>query len=294
MPCFCPLMGWKARRRNPTGKRSIVFKLSEGMQDEPVEVPCGQCIGCRITKARQWAVRCIHEASLHKENCFVTLTYDDEHCPREVKIRDVQLFMKRLRERIDPVKIRFFCVGEYGEKFSRPHYHLLLFGFDFPDKYYWCGKGLSRQYRSKLLEGLWTFGFSTVGSVTPASAQYVAQYCTKIVTGKKKDEHYEGRQPEFLIMSRKPGLGYGWLESFGDALFSRDFVVVDGGKRLPIPRYYLDKFDDALKAEIKAKRKARMDYHPDSRGSRSIARAECAVRKVSSERRGFEREADCV
>lgn len=291
MPCFCPYPAWKSRKRNPSGKRSVVFKLSEGMADEPLEVPCGQCIGCRIAKSRQWAVRCIHEASLHKDNCFVTLTYNEAAVPDSVSVRDVQLFMKRLREKTG-AKIRFFCVGEYGEKFSRPHYHLLLFGFDFADKYYWCGKGKSRQYRSPLLESLWTVGFSTVGTVTSASASYVAQYCTKIVTGKKRKEHYGDRRPEFLIMSRRPGIGFGWLEQHGNVLYDRDFVVVDGGKRVPVPRYYMDKFPEDIKCEIKRQRRLRNEDNPDNRGSRSIARAECAELKVSSERRGYENEAD--
>ena len=83
MPCFSPYDGWLAKVRNASGKRSVVFKLSEGEPSMPVQVPCGQCIGCRVSKARQWAVRCKHEASLHKENCFVTLTYNPENCPDE-------------------------------------------------------------------------------------------------------------------------------------------------------------------------------------------------------------------
>lgn len=288
MPCFCPYPAWKSKRVERSGKRRLVFKPQDGVRGTELEVPCGQCIGCRIVRARQWAVRCIHEASLHEQNCFVTLTYNDENMPNEVKVVDVQLFMKRLRERIDPVKVRFFCVGEYGEKFSRPHYHLLLFGWDFTDKYYWCGQGKSRQYRSPLLESLWTAGFSTIGTVTPSSAQYVAQYCTKIVTGKKKEEHYKGRKPEFMIMSRRPGLGTGWLEKYGNVLFERDFVVVDGGKRLAIPRFYLDKFPDDIKAEVKLKRKLKNEGNPDNCGSRAIARAECAYRKVSDGKRGYE------
>lgn len=288
MPCYCPYPAWKSKRVEPSGKRKLVFKPQDGVSGSELEVPCGQCIGCRIVRARQWAVRCIHEASLHEQNSFVTLTYNDEKMPKEVKVVDVQLFMKRLRERIEPVKVRFFCVGEYGEKFSRPHYHLLLFGYDFPDKYYWCGKGKSRQYRSSMLEKLWPFGFSTVGTVTPASAQYVAQYCTKIITGKKKAEHYGDRAPEFCIMSRKPGLGTGWLEAYGNVLFDRDFVVVDGGKRLAIPRFYIDKFPVDVQAEVKLKRKLRNEDNPDNCGSRSIARAECAYRKVSDGKRGYE------
>lgn len=288
MPCFCPYPAWKSKRVEASGKRKLVFKPQDGISGTELEVPCGQCIGCRIVRARQWAVRCIHEASLHEQNCFLTLTYNDENMPSEVKVSHVQLFMKRLREKIEPVKVRFFCVGEYGEKFSRPHYHLLLFGYDFPDKYYWCGKGKSRQYRSSMLEKLWTDGFSTIGSVTPASAQYVAQYCTKIITGKKKAEHYGDKAPEFAIMSRKPGLGTGWLEKYGNVLFDRDFVVVDGGKRLAVPRFYLDKFPDDIKAEVKLRRKLKNEDNPDNCGSRAIARAECAYRKVSDGKRGYE------
>lgn len=82
MPCFRPLKGYKSRVRNrDTGKRSIVFNPREGFHDLPVTLPCGQCIGCRLERSRQWAIRCAHEASLYEENCFITLTYRDEDLP---------------------------------------------------------------------------------------------------------------------------------------------------------------------------------------------------------------------
>src|SRR4051794_29862641 len=100
MPCFRPLKGYRARVTNPdTGKRSIVFNARKGFNDLPVDLPCGQCIGCRLERSRQWAIRCSHEAKLHEENCFITLTYAPEHLPPggTLVVKDFQDFMKRLR-----------------------------------------------------------------------------------------------------------------------------------------------------------------------------------------------------
>ena len=139
MPCYNPLKGYRSRTLNASGKRSIVFNLREGYVDQPIEVPCGQCIGCRLERSRQWAVRCVHEASLYKNNCFVTLTYSDDKLPSDGSLHfdHFQKFMKRLRRFYDDSRIRFFHCGEYGEQYSRPHYHCCLFNFDFVDKKFW-------------------------------------------------------------------------------------------------------------------------------------------------------------
>lgn len=107
MPCYHPLSGWYSKTRNASGKRSIVFNLQEAYKDKPLQVPCGRCIGCRLEKARQWAVRCMHEASLYDKNCFVTLTYDEDYCPESLIPEHFVLFMKRLRKRYG-AGIRFF------------------------------------------------------------------------------------------------------------------------------------------------------------------------------------------
>ena len=119
MPCYHPIPGYRAKSTNPSGKRSIVFNLSEGFKNFAVSVPCGRCIGCRLERARQWSIRCIHEASLYEANCFVTLTYDDDNLPLDgsLRPRDMVLFLKRLRKRFGP-GIRFFQCGEYGDKSS--------------------------------------------------------------------------------------------------------------------------------------------------------------------------------
>lgn len=138
MPCFSPLQGWRSKSVNESGKRSLVFKEQHGLESlGPVNIPCGQCIGCRLERSRQWAMRCLHEASLYENNCFITLTYNDKNLPSDWSLqkRDYQLFMKNLRKRFVPKNpfnkneypslhdqfkkmfwVRYFHCGEYGEE----------------------------------------------------------------------------------------------------------------------------------------------------------------------------------
>jgi len=81
MPCYYPIKGYKSKKREPSGKRKIVFYAHQGLVDMPVTIPCGRCVGCRLERSRQWAMRCMHEASLHEENIFITLTYNPENLP---------------------------------------------------------------------------------------------------------------------------------------------------------------------------------------------------------------------
>lgn len=204
---------------------------------------CGSCIGCRIEKARQWAVRCVHEASLYSKNCFVTLTYDDRFIPDGGSLdpRHFVLFMKKLRNRYGP-KIRFFQAGEYGEQLARPHHHALLFNFDFPDKELFKETPSGRLYRSPSLEELWGRGFCSIGDVTFQSASYVARYILKKITGEQASGHYGDKRPEYTTMSRRPGIGREWFEMWKDDVFPRDFVVSDG-KPLKVPDYYTRLFE---------------------------------------------------
>lgn len=195
MPCFKPLDAFISKHYHPdTGKRSILFGVPGNvMAFDSVKLPCGQCVGCRLERSRQWALRCMHESKLHDRNCFITLTYDEAHLPpdRGLHYRDFQLFMKRLRKRFGD-NIRFYMCGEYGEKVGRPHFHACLFGHDFDDKKLWSTTpAKSKLYRSESLEELWPNGFSSVGDVTFESAAYVARYITKKITGEAAESHYK-------------------------------------------------------------------------------------------------------
>lgn len=239
MTCYNPVLGFYGKP-NADGKRPVVFKESEADRSyikQSVSLPCGHCVGCRIDRASQWAVRCVHEASLWKDNCFITLTYNDENLPKDgsVDVREWQLFMKKLRN----IKsgVRFFHCGEYGAELGRPHYHACLFNYDFPDRELFSTRGDTKIYTSSLLDGLWGKGFCTVGDVSFQSAAYVARYVMKKVYGDEAVDHYRGRKPEYITMSRKPGIGHDYYRKFKSDMFPRDYVVHDG-KRLTVPRYY--------------------------------------------------------
>lgn len=219
-------------------------------------VPCGQCVGCRLERSRQWAMRCMHEASLYQRNCFITLTFDDEHLPkdRSLDVSYFQAFMKALRKKYGN-GIRFFHCGEYGEKFRRPHYHACLFNFDFNDrKYLKTTKSGSKLYTSKKLEELWKYGMSSVGDCTFESAAYCARYIMKKVTGKGARDHYFSDdvdletgevfvlKPEYTTMSRRPGIGKKWFDLYYYRTYSSDSVRIRG-KEMPPPKFYDSKFE---------------------------------------------------
>jgi len=274
MACYHPIPGWYSKAVNESGKRSIVFKLSDGFKDKPVQLPCGKCIGCKLERARQWAVRCMHEASLYERNCFITLTYSDENCPESLRPDDFVLFMKRLRKRFG-AGIRFFQCGEYGEKLGRPHHHALLFNHDFDDKRLCSARGgESRLFKSETLEGLWGFGYGFIGSVTFESAGYVARYAMKKVVGPGAADYYMGRVPEYLTMSRRPGIGTDWIRKYRRDVYPSDELVVNGAPTRP-PRFY----DDVLEREapsvlrrLKRKRVRRALADVNSTGSRLLVR----------------------
>lgn len=253
MPCYKPLQAWRGRV-GKSGKRAIVFNrrnACDSLVKSELRVPCGQCIGCRLERSRQWAMRCVHEASQYADNCFVTLTYDDDHLPEDgsLNVRDFQLFMKRLRKEFGS-GIRFFQCGEYGEQLGRPHHHAILFNFDFKDKYEWVLRNSMQTFRSATLERLWPHGLSEIGSVTFESAAYVARYVMKKVSGIDAVEHYVDEdsgvilKPEYVTMSRRPGIAAGWFRKWLRDVYPHDYAVFRGIKMRP-PKFY-DKMFEAI------------------------------------------------
>lgn len=304
MPCFKPLHAFRAKRLNPSGKRGIVFKRNDGFTDMPLTIPCGQCIGCRLERARQWAVRCVHEASLHDKNCFITLTFNPEHLDSEGSLRksDYQKFMKRLRKRFGG-NIRYFHCGEYGDKNQRPHHHACLFNFDFPDKKLFRDKHGVKLYTSLELQKLWPYGFSTIGDVTYDSAAYVARYVTKKITGKLGALHYNTidpstgeilneKVPEYITMSLKPAIGKEWYEKYANYTYDHDHCIIRS-KPVKPPKYYdrLFEIDDPDKIkQIKLDRKNKaLTMQDDNTTERLWVKEQLARRKnKDKQQRSFE------
>lgn len=274
MPCYSPVRAFKGRGADSPASLS----RRGGWSDRAFAVACGQCIGCRLARTQSWAIRCVHEAQMHENSVFITLTYDQEHVPDDgsVDVREWQLFAKKLRKERGP--FRYLHCGEYGGRSFRPHYHALLFGLHFPDQMLVerSPQG-ERLFYSHELGEIWGKGQHRIGALTYQSAAYVARYCV----GKASVNHrtwdgvayYEERyrrldvetgeeyyvRPEYATMSRRPGLGATWYEKFKGDLFPHDQVVIDG-KKMPVPEYYMRKLeleDPEMFEELAARRRAR-------------------------------------
>lgn len=215
--------------------------------------PCGQCLPCRINKRRMWTHRIMLESLLHSHSSFVTLTYSDDVVPvvgdnkyPTLRPKDLQDWLKRFRKAIEPGKVRYYGVGEYGDRTHRPHYHLALFGFQT------CLHGRSRyRYRKSCcvqcdtVRETWGLGQVDLGDLTVDSAQYIAGYVTKKMTA-KDDSRLNGRAPEFARMSLRPGIGADFMHEVASSVleFNLDQSQGDvpsslrhGSRNMPLGRY---------------------------------------------------------
>lgn len=291
MRCSHPLIAYVHNfRKNVNGGKLVTFHVpKEGIREwSEIRLPCGKCIDCRLEQSKNWAVRCVNEAQLHESNCFVTLTYDNDHLPSDGSLRpdDMTLFLKRLRKVCDEkydCKVRFLYCGEYGEKFARPHYHLLLFGFNFPDKVLYRARRGFLLWNSPTLKKLWPFGFGVIADFSFESAAYVSRYCTKKITGDVADSHYNGKLPEFIRMSRRPGIGFDWIINNVN-IYNYDELVIRGGKKMRPPRYY-DKVVKEFYPEF-------FDYVAKKREIKAIKLQEDYINKPADERFNIEKTHD--
>lgn len=297
MPCNSPLEGWKSRHNG-----GLTFDPRQG--DGFLTVPCGRCMGCRIDKARHWTVRVAHETALHEEAVFVTLTYSDNNLPDPPSVdrRTCQLWIKRLRKALGAERIRYFGCGEYGGRLGRPHYHFIIFGHAFrADRYFWSiTKSGITEYRSPLLEETWGLGHCTLSDVTPQTGGYVARYTTKkTATNRERLNAQTGEiyqvAEEFLLMSRRPGIGAGWFDLYGSELFPNNFAIINGTK-FPVPPYYWAKLqawaeetgETAIVEAVKAKRADSLDLlkqKGELTPNRQMTKQESAILRAKSSSR---------
>lgn len=308
--CFYPLAATQL-----AGGSILVHSRTPGLSRKPtpphlgrdIKLPCNQCIGCKMQRSQEWALRCLHESQLHTHNSFLTLTIAEENMALAAPGGSLsrythQTFTKRLRSKLAPRRISYYMCGEYGERLLRPHYHYLVFGYDFPDKVHTkTSHSGEKLYESPTLNLLWPHGKAWIGQVTYESCAYVASYVMKKLNGKMAEEHYlrqdEGGnnywlEPEFNEMSRRPAIAKSWWERYRQDVTTDDHIVKTNGGEMQPPRYYdklLKLFDPTAYAVIKMKREHRaQELTTDNTPSRLAAKEIVLQAKISLKHRNLE------
>lgn len=321
MTCLSPRKGYRGKYLTDSGKRKIVYSPNQAICTSPlfqVTTSCKQCGPCRAKHARNWAIRCMCEAYMHRHNSFITLTYSEKFLPKHGSLvkKHFQDFIKRLRshfvyERLQELlakpfshkvsrkvlkdyakatctKIRYYYGGEYGSQFKRPHFHAIIFGYDFPDKKHYKFNRGNPLCRSELLEKCWKFGYSSVGKLTFASANYVARYCMKKVTGDIAFDHYAVLDPangmplydalsgEFITRlpeynDQSDNIGLSWLQKYKTDVYPSDEIQFNNGLKFTPPpsfdRWFEvqdpNAFSEIKKRRIKNAKKFEEDLTPE-------------------------------
>ena len=202
-------------------------------------VPCNQCVMCKIQRSKDWAVRIMHESSYHISNVFITLTYDDEHLPKNGSLigDEISKFIKRFRKHHPEKQIKYYGCGEYGEKYERPHYHIILFGVG-PECFRSLGKGYNvktKQWVPIYTHKAWTKGIIHVGYVEPHSARYVTDYVQKTYSRKMIKEVYGEKIQPYARQSK--GIGKRWAED-NEIQIKQHYNVTMFGKDMGLCKYY--------------------------------------------------------
>lgn len=239
------------------------------LRDSKQLVPCGKCYNCLANNRAQWTYRLNCENLASRFSLFVTLTYDNENLPfrsqyvnidtgeetiiidtysnhknykldllklvssvNSVSVRDVQLFLKRLRKELGNKTFRYFVTSEYGDKTQRPHYHVLFF----------FQKDFERKFLYDTIEKTWSLGNVNFGETETASIAYCTKYCLK------DSPTPFGACKTFRLMSRRPALGdFGYkqyLQNVDNLGYFR--AVTHGVGSSSAPRLWRDKYISTL------------------------------------------------
>lgn len=280
MSCTNPLKAWTIGINSKTGKNKIKvtgrdvqylekvnhswIKRYDDLGDNFVSrpdiisefdyIPCGKCLSCRLAYAKDWTIRCMAESTMHEDNYFITLTYDDYSLPFNVDVgsgefsgkstlvkKHLQDFFKRLRKNYSyDNHLKYYACGEYGSLSLRPHYHTIIFGLKLDDLTLYKKSALGYPlYTSDFLNRCWKFGYVIVAPVTWLSASYVARYVMKkqgIADKDIYDDHLI--QPEFTTMSLKPAIGAEYYEEHKDSIYKFDALYLPEGKVVKPPKYF--------------------------------------------------------
>lgn len=242
-----------------TGKYPLTFNPKNAHPwKQPVVKSCGKCESCRRQHVTRIATACEQHMRLESASCYLTLTYDEEHLPENGTLvkKHVDRFIDALRKWIavnkdDPKwnkayfgnhqgKFKRVVSGEYGSKTDRPHYHLFIMGFDFPDKEPLPFKKDGKQlFRSKILQHYWPYGTVDYKNADPGAAKYVIKYAMKEkLHGKEYHEQYEQRGLALPFVSVSQGIGAEYAQKYQEELF-RNGTFISDGKEVALNRRQL-------------------------------------------------------
>lgn len=267
--CEATTHEWIAVSKKDAERYPIAPTVRAIPRDWLMMINCGKCLDCRLKLARDWANRCILEADQYEDNYFLTLTYEDSCLPMvhpatgealdhaTLFKNDVTQFLKSLRwhwsEYFGHVGIRFFMAGEYGDLSMRPHYHMIVFNLPIPDlKVYKKSALEDTYYTSDIINRIWHKGYVVIGHVTQASAGYTARYTLKKIN--QPSDYYDTLNilPEYVNMSRRPGIARNWYDKNKDLLFKQGFVsfaTSDKGVRIYPGRYFKSLYKNENEAD---------------------------------------------
>lgn len=301
MPCYYPLIRietWDGKVTIETKKNFDAditdhqnFKSKNGLGRNSKNwkradtIPCGKCTGCRLDYSRNWANRIVLESKEYNKdsNWFLTLTYNDENLPIKEVVntetgevikgfslwkKDLQDFIKRMRYYYPG--IRYYAAGEYGEIGERPHYHACIFNLNIGKdklKKYKNNNAGDAIYQCAEIEEIWGKGFITIAPLSWETAAYTARYIMKKQFGSEAEKYYlsKAKNPEFTIMSRKPGIGLKYYDENKYDIYKNDEIAIprkSGAIMITPPKIFDKKFELEEKEKmrlIKARRKINLN-----------------------------------
>lgn len=281
MACSNPIKLYKedlkpSKYFNHSDFTQLALRRSFG-HDEYMLVPCRHCLNCRVDRINEFVDKAEYEYCKYGCGAFVTFTYDDTHLFKNsfidshsgktlnsINKKDGKDFLNRLNKLVhkeaDRLKklgienklccpdYKYVISSEYGDKFSRSHFHCLFFGLDFA-------------YCERLFWRAWNFqGSIQVGAIKNGGIAYCVKYISEQSYG--IDDFYKYTYHHLEKPSSSHSLG------FGEGLYLSQLKHIKEtgcykwhNIERPLPAYYKNKYkvisdldDDVMRKKYVAKK----------------------------------------
>jgi len=240
-----------------------------------LQLPCGKCFECISSRAVDWALRASHEISEHNENCFLTLTYDDQNLPSFLIVKsEFQKFMKKLRKKTKS-KLRYMVSHEYGGKTGRPHHHAIIFGYN-PSSQKYLQKAPSGEplFTSPELDKLWTNGFHSIGTANEKTAYYIASYSLK------SSKHSVTNPDSGEIITVTDSMDSSKRPAIGKTYFEKNYKqLIDSQAKLP--RYYVKLLEKNYPTFFQQYQDQTSEYHNPKTAQQKLAKYKITNQQIT-------------